>query len=94
MEHLELAVRTLEQILAREGDHLPPRDYLSVDTRGAELEVLRDGGGTLERHALAVFVGVRFAPTYEGQPISLAVEAYLQGRGVRLASLEVFEAKA
>ena len=94
MEHLELEAWTLDQILVRQGGHLPPPDYLSIDTQGAELEVLRAGAGTLERHALSVFVEVRFAPTYDGQAMSSALEAYLRGWGFRLASLEVFEAKA
>ncbi|MDA1310304.1 MAG: FkbM family methyltransferase [Proteobacteria bacterium] len=94
VEQLELETRTLDQVLTREGDHLPPPDYLSIDTQGTELEIMQGGAGALERHVLAVFVEVGFAPTYEGQPMFSALEAYLREQGFRLASLEVFEAQA
>lgn len=91
---LSLRPGRLTRFWCARGGHLPPPDYLSIDTQGAELKVLRAGAGTLERHALSVFAEVRFAPTCDGQAMSSALEAYLRGWGFRLASLEVFEAKA
>ncbi len=94
VERLELETVTLDGLLKREGDGVAPPDYLSIDTQGTELEILEGAGDTLTRHVLAVFVEVGFAPTYEGQPMFSALEAFLRERGFRLASLEVFPAQA
>jgi FkbM family methyltransferase len=93
-EQHELQTATLDQVLRREAPDLPPPDYLSIDTQGTELEILEGGGETLDKHVLAVFVEVGFAPTYQGQPMFSALEEFLRGRGFLLASLEVFPAQA
>jgi FkbM family methyltransferase len=85
---------TLDQVIQREEGALPPPDYLSIDTQGTELEIMEGGMECLEKHALAVFVEVGFAPTYEGQPMFSALEEFLRMRGFLLASLEVFPAQA
>ena len=94
VERHELETITLDQVLRRESPILPPPDYLSIDTQGTELEILEGAGETLDKHVLAVFVEVGFAPTYEGQPMFSALEEFLRGRGFQLASLEVFPAQA
>lgn len=94
VERHELQTATLDQVLRREAPALPPPDYLSIDTQGTELEILEGGGETLDKHVLAVFVEVGFAPTYQGQPMFSAIEEFLRGRGFQLASLEVFPPQA
>jgi FkbM family methyltransferase len=94
VERLELGTVTLDAVLKREDGAVPPPDYLSIDTQGTELEILEGAVETLATHVLAVFVEVGFAPTYEGQPMFSALEAFLRNRGFRLASLEVFPAQA
>lgn len=94
VEHHELQTITLDAVLAREAGRLPPPDYLSIDTQGTELEILQGGIETLGKHALAIFVEVGFAPTYEGQPMFSELEVFLRGHGFKLASLEVFPAQA
>lgn len=94
VERHELATITLDAVIERDGEHLPAPDYLSIDTQGTELEILQGGLETLTKNVLAVFVEVGFAPTYEGQPMFSALEAFLRAQGFALASLEVFPAQA
>lgn len=94
VERLELETITLDAVMKRDGEALPAPDYLSIDTQGTELEILQGGLEALTENVLAVFVEVGFAPTYEGQPMFSALEAFLRERGFTLASLEVFPAQA
>lgn len=85
---------TLDQVIARQAAAVPPPDYLSLDTQGTELEILRGGSKALNDHVLAVVAEVGFAPTYENHPMFSELAGFLLARGFRLASLEVFDAQA
>jgi FkbM family methyltransferase len=46
---------------------VPPPDFLSINTQGTELDILRGAGRVLEQHATAIQCEVTFFSLYEGQ---------------------------
>lgn len=73
VERIQVAVRTLESILEESG--APAVDFLSIDTEGVELEVLR--GLNLEKHRPALMI-------IEDHMESLDVFFYLRRHGYQL----------
>jgi len=71
---IQVAVRTVDEILAECGD--PHVDFVSVDTEGTEVDVLR--GFDLERHRPDLVL-------VEDYRYGLATHRHLTGRGYRLA---------
>lgn len=80
--HLEVALRTLDGLLATEG--LDRLDFLKVDVEGAELRVLRGAEATVQRHRPVVQLEIerRFTRRYGTTPE--AVWRWLRERGYRL----------
>jgi FkbM family methyltransferase len=62
--------------------------YLKVDVQGYELPVLEGAAATIGR-AAAVELELSFVPLYEGQALAHDLMGWLDGRGFRLASIEV-----
>ncbi|MBM3567516.1 MAG: FkbM family methyltransferase [Alphaproteobacteria bacterium] len=70
---------TLDQALARSAE-VPPPDFLSIDTQGAELAILEGAPGTLAG-VLALQLEVSFLRQYRDQPLFGEVAAWLAARG-------------
>ena len=81
---------TLDQIIEREAGRAPAPNFLSLDTQGSELEILKGAGATSESNVVAIMSEVEFVPVYQDQPLIGDVVAYLGEKGFELASLEIF----
>lgn len=63
----QVATRTLDQVAADRAD-VPLPDFISLDTQGTELEILRGAPVALDA-SVAVVTEVEFVPLYQGQPL-------------------------
>lgn len=89
-ETLTLDTVTLDQIIEREAGAVPPPNFLSLDTQGSELEILRGGQATVADHVVAIMTEVEFIPVYQDQPLLGDIVGYLAEQGFELASLDIF----
>ena len=90
METLTLETITLDQVMEREASKTPAPNFLSLDTQGSELEILKGGEATVSGHVVAIMTEVEFVPIYQDQPLLGDIVGYLDGQGFELASLEIF----
>lgn len=77
--------RTLDEIAAARAE-VPLPDFISLDTQGTELEILRGSPAAVDA-AVAIVTEVEFVPLYEGQPLFGEVCAFLVERGFVFARL-------
>jgi len=90
VETLTLETITLDQVMEREASKTPAPNFLSLDTQGSELEILKGGEATVSGHVVAIMTEVEFVPIYQDQPLLGDIVGYLDGQGFELASLEIF----
>ena len=90
VEKLTLQTITLDEIMVRERGKILPPDFLSLDTQGSELEILKGAEKTIAENVIAIQVEVTFTPMYETQPLFSDIELYLRNKGFELAALETF----
>ncbi|MBK7400938.1 MAG: FkbM family methyltransferase [Myxococcales bacterium] len=57
--------------------------FMKLDVQGAELDVLRGAGATLDR-CVGLELEVEFMPLYEGQPLFGDLDVFLRARGFSL----------
>lgn len=69
MEIRELEVKSLDNIFWDDKVRNPPPDFLSLDTQGAEYEILSCGERTLQSNVVALIVEVEFQPIYREQKL-------------------------
>jgi FkbM family methyltransferase len=81
----EVATKTLDQI-ANERSDIPLPDFLSLDTQGSELEILRGSPAAVDA-AVCIVTEVEFVPIYQDQPLFGEISAFLVGRGFVFARL-------
>jgi FkbM family methyltransferase len=70
VEVRDVMIRSLDT-LVREGKvpgNLMP-DFISLDTQGSELDILRGADATLRDHCIALATEIEFHPMYEGQAL-------------------------
>ncbi|MBS0245099.1 MAG: FkbM family methyltransferase [Proteobacteria bacterium] len=69
-ETRDVQIRALDDILARKEapDGLVP-DFLSLDTQGSELNILKGGEQTFHDHCLALATEIEFHPMYKNQAL-------------------------
>jgi len=77
-----IETRTLDDITATEK--IPAPDFLSVDTQGSELNILKGASRCLKDDILALAVEVEFHPIYLGQPLFGEVCQHLAALGFDL----------
>lgn len=75
----QVATRTLDQVAADRAD-VPLPDFISLDTQGTELEILRGAPAALEA-CVAIVTEVEFVPLYAEQPLFGEICDFLTGRG-------------
>ncbi len=86
MEERQVECVTLDDLLAQDST-IPPPDFLSLDTQGAESDILRGGARTLRSNVLALEVEVEFHQLYEGQPLFGEVVRHLAEQGFYFAKI-------
>jgi FkbM family methyltransferase len=78
MEQRHLQTVAFDDLIgSSEFDDLAP-DFLSLDTQGSELQVLRGARRTLQRHVLAVSSEAEFVPIYRGQNLFGDLHSFLE----------------
>lgn len=85
-EHVEVTVRTLDDLLAEAG-WTGEIGLLKIDTQGTELQVLKGAVGSLARVRL-IWTEVSFRPMYEGSAVFSEIHGFLQQHGFRFHSLQ------
>jgi len=82
----DVAVRTLDDVL-NSGDvprHWSP-DFLSLDTQGSELAVLRGGEKAFREHCLALATEIEFHQLYKQQPLFSDIFQFAHRHGFHFA---------
>jgi len=82
----DVAVRTLDDVL-NGGDvprHWSP-DFLSLDTQGSELAVLRGGEKAFREHCLALATEIEFHQLYKQQPLFSDIFQFAHRHGFHFA---------
>mgnify|MGYP001166860007 FL=1 len=94
-ETLTLDTVTLDEVIKREkSKNIPSPDFLSLDTQGSELEILKGGKIAIQNTVVAIATEVSFTQIYERQPLFGEITEYLNEIGFDLASLEIFNTES
>ena len=95
VETLTLDTVTLDEVIKREkSKNIPSPDFLSLDTQGSELEILKGGKIAIQNTVVAIATEVSFTQIYERQPLFGEITDYLNEIGFDLASLEIFNTES
>ena len=84
VDHLEMAVDTLDRICAKDGRLV---DAIKVDTQGSELTILDGAEQALAETILLAEVELSFLPRYHDQALAEDVLPYMAARGFDLIEL-------
>jgi FkbM family methyltransferase len=82
---IEVEITTLDHCVY--DNAVPAPDFLSINTQGTELDILRGGARTLKDHALAIQCEVTFFDLYRGQNGLDDLCRHLHGHGYWLCTL-------
>ena len=94
-ETLTLDTVTLDEVIKREkSKNTPSPDFLSLDTQGSELEILKGAKIAIQNTVVAIATEVSFTQIYERQPLFGEITEYLNEIGFDLASLEIFNTES
>ena len=69
---------------------LPQCDFLSLDTQGSELDILKGAEITLN-NCVGLQLEVAFAEVYEGQPLFSDIDAFLRSKGFVFIKFKGFQ---
>lgn len=69
MERRCLNAVSMDSIFERKDISLPPPDFLSIDTQGAEYEILQGAKEALKSDVLALVIETEFHPIYKDQKL-------------------------
>ena len=95
VETLTLDTVTLDEVIKSETiKDIPSPDFLSLDTQGSELEILKGGRIAIQNSVVAIATEVSFTQMYEKQPLFGELTDYLNEIGFELASLEIFNTES
>jgi FkbM family methyltransferase len=81
----EVTTKTLDQITKERSD-VPLPDFLSLDTQGSELDILRGSPAALDA-AVCIVTEIEFVPLYQDQPLFGEICTFLASRGFVFAKL-------
>jgi hypothetical protein len=70
---------------------IPQVDFLSIDTQGAELLILKGGVDVLQRHTVAVQCEINFCELYKGLALFGELDAFMQSHDFVLAQIVTFD---
>jgi FkbM family methyltransferase len=84
-QELILKTASIDQLFA--AGEIPRVDFLSLDTQGAELSIVRGGAAMIEHETVGVSCEVSFADLYQHAPLFGDLDGFLRDKGFLLASL-------
>lgn len=86
VDQVPVDVLTLDSLFEKNKVPFPELpDFLSIDTQGYELAIIKGGRKTIERHVLAIASEVEIKSMYLGQPLLGDLLTYLDARGFHFA---------
>ena len=87
VKHIDVVqVTTLDEILSSRID-VPAPDFLSIDTQGSELDILKGGKSALN-NIVGIQVEVEFIELYKNQPFFTDIHDYLLNCGFQFMDLD------
>jgi hypothetical protein len=87
VKHIDVVrVTTLDEILLNRID-IPAPDFLSIDTQGSELDILKGGKCALD-NIVGIQVEVEFIELYKNQPLFTDIHDYLLNCGFQFMDLD------
>ena len=89
-----LNVTTMDSIYTGKNTEASPPDFLSIDTEGAEFDILHGSRTLLAHHIIAVKAEVSFIPIRSSHKLFHEVQQFLSDNQFSLADLTVFKAEA
>lgn len=95
MERRQLKVVNIDSIFEPGNVSMPPPDFLSIDTQGAEYEILQGAKETLKSDVLALVIETEFHSIYKDQRLFGDLAGLLAGYGfdfVRFLSMQEMSA--
>ena len=75
-----LKQRALDKLYLSDLKHVPRPDFLSIDTQGSELDIIKGSGLILDENIIGIMSEVEFHRLYEAQPLFGDICEYLQDR--------------
>ncbi len=83
-----MVTETLDDVIDRMSDSIDPTslDYISLDTQGSEVDILKGGLRSLGR-ARFVYMEVSYAGLYKGSPDLYDVIHFMQSYGFDICNL-------
>ncbi|MBC8123268.1 MAG: FkbM family methyltransferase, partial [Gemmatimonadaceae bacterium] len=85
---VEVETTTLDTFCESEG--IDEIDFLQIDVRGSDLDVLKGGAQIIGKSVLSTIIEVEFVPLYQDQPLFGDIDCYLRGSGFDLFDLETY----
>jgi FkbM family methyltransferase len=82
---LLISSETIDNLLTL--DKIPPVDFLSLDTQGAELLILKGAVNSLKNRTVAIYCEVNFADVYLGAPLFGELDAFMKQNDFLLVGL-------
>ena len=86
---VQLSMTTLDAVVI-DRKIVPGPDYLSIDTQGSELDILKGASRLLDTTILAVQTEIELHPLYEGQPLFGEICQFLEKHNFDLVNVELF----
>lgn len=83
-----LKVNSLDKLV--DEQIVPPVDFLSIDTQGSELAILRGGRQTLRKYTVAVLCEINFNEVYDGAPLFGELDEYLREQSFLMVDITAF----
>ena len=74
-----------------QNNKIPKPDFLSIDTQGAELSILRGATNTLNSSVVAVMCEINFTNLYTGVPLFGELDAFMRSNNFILATINPLE---
>src|SRR5262249_13410134 len=82
VEVRDVDIRALDSLMkAGEAPLGPAPDFLSLDTQGSELNILKGGAQTFHDHCVALATEIEFHPMYKRQPLFSAIFEFAHRHG-------------
>lgn len=86
---IEVTTQNLDTLI--ETNAIPPPDFLSIDTQGAELLILEGALKCLNQSVVAISVEINFASLYDGAPLFGQLDDFLRKLNFFLVNIETLD---